>query len=126
MLEKDTVTFIASVATVGRGLFVALALASATKPALAQSGGQPGDTKEIPVVILERCATCHIASEFHDDDAGIDAPRFSEIRADPDTYTAGRLRTFLADPHWPMSQFILSPKDIDRIVAYLTGDSSAE
>jgi hypothetical protein len=76
-------------------------------------------------LISDRCAGCHIAP-YHDEDRGIDAPSFSEIRANPETYTVERLRQFLADPHWPMSQFILSSKDINRIIVYLTTNAPAQ
>ena len=102
------------------GIVLALVLASGARPAMAQSD----DREPVPVVIVERCAACHIMTGFYDDDTGIDAPRFSEIMAKPDVYTPERLRQYLANPHWPMSQFVLSPKDIDRIVTYLTGDAS--
>lgn len=101
-------------------LSLGLAPASAVGPAVAQAD----KAERVPVVVVERCAACHVATEFHDDDTGIDAPRFSDIRANPEVYTAERLRAYLADPHWPMSQFVLSPKDIDGIVAYLTGATS--
>jgi hypothetical protein len=39
---------------------------------------------------------------------------------DPEVYTEKRLRAFLQEPHWPMSGFILSPSDVDNILAYLT------
>ena len=48
----------------------------------------------------------------------IDAPAFTAIAGDPETYTEQRLRRFLHAPHWPMTQFILSKSDIDHLIAY--------
>lgn len=103
------------------GLKAALVLVSATGSGLAQSD----EAGRIPDVVVERCAGCHIATGFHDDDTGADAPRFSEIMAKPDVYTPDQLKQYLANPHWPMSQFSLSGKDIDEIVGYLTAGAPA-
>ena len=46
--------------------------------------------------------------------------------AKPDVYTADRLKRYLANPHWPMSQFVLSQKDIERIVTYLRREAPAQ
>ena len=104
------------------GFAAALVFSTIAGPAIAQSD----EREPVPVVIVERCAGCHIMSEFHDDDTGTDAPRFSEIMAQPDVYSADRLKRYLANPHWPMSQFVLSPKDIDRVVAYLRREAPAQ
>ena len=104
------------------GFAAALVFLTIAGPAIAQSG----ESEPVPVVIIERCAGCHIMSEFHDDDTGTDAPRFGEIMARPDVYTTDRLKRYLANPHWPMSQFVLSPKDIDRVVTYLRREAPAQ
>ncbi len=104
------------------GFAAALVFSTIAGPARAQSD----ESEPVPVVIVERCSGCHIMSEFHDDDTGTDAPRFSEIIAKPDVYTVDRLKRYLANPHWPMSQFVLSPKDIDRVVTYLRREATKQ
>lgn len=49
---------------------------------------------------------------------GVPARSFTTIAGDPDVYTQ-RLRASLEKPHWPMGGLILSPSDIDNILAYL-------
>ena len=117
--EEPILTYVRFLAL---GFAAALVPASITGPAIAQSD----ESEPVPVVIVERCAGCHIMSEFHDDDTGTDAPRFSEIMAKSDVYTADRLKRYLANPHWPMSQFVLSQKDIDRVVTYLRREAPAQ
>jgi hypothetical protein len=41
------------------------------------------------------------------------------IAKNQDVYSPARLRAFLQKPHWPMTQFILSPGDIDNILAFI-------
>ena len=100
---------------------LAVILAFAVQPSVAQES----NVQSIKGLIADRCAQCHIAPQEYDD-TGVDPPSFSQIRADPETYTEERLRRFLVNPHWPMSQFVLSSKDIDRIVLYLKTNTSAQ
>jgi hypothetical protein len=49
---------------------------------------------------------------------GLPAPAFEVIAKDPAGYPEQHLRAFLEKPHWPITAFILSPSDIDDILAY--------
>ena len=80
-----------------------------------------GDPNAATGLIADKCTSCHevpgYKARFERADLG--APAFETIAKNPDVYTAERLRTFLQKPHWPMSQFILSPTDIDNILAFI-------
>jgi len=95
-----------------RLLPVLLALSAA--PALA--AGDPGAAKGL---LAEHCAECHAVPGQEPPATGLPAPDFEVITNDPADYPEDRLRTFLQKPHWPMTAFILSPSDIDNILAYL-------
>jgi len=80
-----------------------------------------GDPDAVAGLIAERCANCHRVPEYPHkfERPDLNAPSFEEIAADPRTYPPERMRTFLTRPHWPMTQFVLSHKDIDDILAYI-------
>ena len=84
----------------------------------ANAAGKPEDATGL---IAERCANCHKVPGFTArwEQAQLNAPPFLEIAKNPDVYTPARLRAFLQKPHWPMTQFILSPSDIDNILAFI-------
>lgn len=48
-------------------------------------------------------------------------PPFRAIADEPAVYTRARLTSFLRRPHYPMRKFILSPSDIDNLVAFIEG-----
>jgi mono/diheme cytochrome c family protein len=92
-------------------------LCLAAVPALAA-----GDPDAVKGLLVERCADCHAIPGYSTSTpaTGLPAPAFKAMANDPALYTEERLRAFLQRPHWPMSGFILSPSDIDNILAYLT------
>jgi mono/diheme cytochrome c family protein len=95
-----------------RLLPVFLALSAA--PALA--AGDPDAAKGL---LAEHCADCHALPGREPPATGLPAAAFEAIANDPAAYPEDRLRSFLQQPHWPMTAFILSPADIDNILAYL-------
>ncbi len=70
--------------------------------------------------MVEHCIGCHEAPGYdRGDPATIEVPSFQVIADDPRTYTPERLRAFLIQPHWPMTRFRLSPRDIDNLIAFI-------
>jgi len=88
--------------------------------ALAVSPVAASDAEAVKGLLVERCADCHVLVGFEDRAADVGAPTFIDMIDDSETYTEARVRQSLRTPHWPMEQFVLSTKDIDRIVAYFT------
>ena len=99
-----------------RATLLSVFLTLSVVPALAA-----GDPDAIKGLLAERCADCHaIPGDGASPPAtGLPAPAFAAIANDPDVYSEERLRAFLEKPHWPMTAFILSPSDVDNILAYL-------
>ncbi len=98
-----------------RARFLSLLFCLSAVPALA--GGDPDAVKGL---LAERCAECHEIPGYSPTKppTGLPARAFTKIANDP-AHTEEGVRTFLQKPHWPMSGFILSPLDIDNILAYL-------
>jgi len=93
-------------------LFVILAAAGPTSAA--------GDANAAKGLVADHCSKCHEVPGYST--AGhptLKPPPFQNIADNATTYTEARVRAFLARPHWPMTQFNLSPSDIDNIVAFL-------
>ena len=82
------------------------------------SAAENGDPDALRGLIADRCADCHRVPDIPVEPTQIGAPDFVTIAHDTETYSEEVLRKSLAKPHWPMTQFILSPKDIDDLVAY--------
>jgi len=79
-----------------------------------------GDANAAKGLIAEHCAGCHRVPGYASEGLPtVEAPDFAAIADDPETYNDARLREFLQQPHWPMTQFRLSPGDIDNILAYI-------
>lgn len=99
-------------------VYAVLAVASVTFDAsLANTAGNPDAAKGL---VAEHCSECHAVPGYSAQGLPtVEAPSFQAIADAPGTYTEHRLRRFLRQPHWPMEQFRLSPRDIDNIVAYL-------
>ena len=85
-------------------------------PALAE-----GDANAVKGLLVDRCAECHAVPGYSETppDTGIEAPGFQAIADDQTKYSDAHLRDSLSKPHWPMTGMILSPTDIDNILAYL-------
>lgn len=74
-------------------------------------------------IIADQCTACHEVPGYEArwERADINAPSFVEIAQNPEKYPPDQLRMFLQKPHWPMTQFMLSSKDIDDILAFIAG-----
>ena len=96
-------------------MLVLVAIATSS-PAVA--GGDPDAAKSI---VAEHCTACHIVPGYppRHERAAVNAPPFQTIADQPDVYTHDRLKAFLRKPHFPMKSFILSPSDIDNLIAFI-------
>jgi cytochrome c2 len=85
------------------------------------SASAAADPDAVRGLIADRCTSCHEVPGYKArwKRADVNAPSFETIAKSPDVYSPDRLRAFLQKPHWPMTQFILSPRDIDNIVAFI-------
>ena len=72
-------------------------------------------------IVSDHCSKCHEAPgyEVHRKDAAVVGPSFRSIANQPTVYTRARLRSFLRQSHYPMTKFVLSPSDIDNLIAYI-------
>ncbi len=97
---------------------VMMAVVMAAAPAHAA-----GDANAAKGLIVEHCISCHKVPGYVDvgRSEAIKAPDFQAIADDPSTYSEARLRGFLRSPHYPMRGFILSPSDIDNLLAFIAG-----
>lgn len=95
---------------------LALVACSLTTPAMA--AGNPDAAKS---VVAEHCTACHIVPGYppRHERATVAAPPFQTIADQPDVYTHDKLKAFLRKPHFPMTGFILSPSDIDNLIAFI-------
>ena len=68
-------------------------------------------------LVVQHCVKCHAVPGYNPEGGPptVDAPAFEELAG----YEEDRLRAFLRAPHWPMTQFTLSPSDIDNLMAYV-------
>jgi mono/diheme cytochrome c family protein len=78
----------------------------------------PGDAAAGGKLAREVCANCHVVSADQAADAGIGAPTFFEVVADP-SVTALSLRVFLQTPHATMPNLMLSPQETDDVISYM-------
>jgi mono/diheme cytochrome c family protein len=99
-----------------RAKLLSAVLSLAAVPALAA-----GDPDAARGLVVEHCADCHVIPGYSQSPpaTGLEAPAFEAIANDRAVYSEERLRASLQKPHWPMTGFILSPSDIDDIIAYL-------
>jgi hypothetical protein len=102
----------------GRGVLAAALFLTMAAPARAA-----GDAREATGIVAEYCVDCHVVPglEPQYERAMLGAPAFQSIADRPWTYTDRRLRTFLSRPHFPMRQLMLSPSDIDNLMAFIAG-----
>jgi cytochrome c2 len=72
-------------------------------------------------IVAEYCSKCHDVPGYGkgSKDAAVIGPSFRSIANQPTVYTQARLKSFLNQPHYPMTKFILSPSDIDNLIAYI-------
>ncbi len=101
---------------VGISAMAAGMLVAASFPAAAEGNG-----KAAAPIVAEYCTACHVIPGYKPRFAKADvkAPDFQTIADEPDVYTHERLQTFLREPHFPMTKFILSSSDIDNVVAFI-------
>lgn len=72
-------------------------------------------------VVFDICTDCHRVPAYPSKEpaASVDAPSFGQIAQNPKTYSEERLRTFLRKPHFPMTGFVLSDRDIEDLMAFI-------
>lgn len=99
-----------------RSKLLAAFLGLLAAPALAA-----GDPDAVRGLLADRCADCHAVPGYSagTPNTGLPAPSFQAMADDAAVYTEERVRAFLQEPHWPMTGFVLSPADVDNILAYL-------
>lgn len=100
-------------------LCVAVGLVLAAAPGA--SGLAAGDPDAARGIVAEYCTACHEVPGYaaRHGRAEVSAPPFQAIADEPSVYTDERLRRFLRQPHFPMTKFVLSPSDIDNLVAFI-------
>ena len=72
-------------------------------------------------IVADHCSKCHETPDYklRRKDAAAIGPSFRSIANQPAVYTQARLKSFLRQPHYPMTKFVLSPSDIDNLIAYI-------
>jgi cytochrome c553 len=80
-----------------------------------------GDPHAAKSIVAEYCVKCHAVPGYTKGSApeSVQAPSFESIANNPDIYTAGGLRTFLRQPHYPMKSVTLSNSDISNLIAFI-------
>ena len=104
--------------TAGRSPVRRIAPILAAAALLAATQAAAGDAGAGRTLAEQWCTGCHLIGPA---DRGSDtAPPFTAIAADPEK-DPEHLRTWLATPHTEMPAMPLSRRDIDDLVAYITG-----
>jgi mono/diheme cytochrome c family protein len=101
----------------GGGIIFAMLVASAQ----AQQVGDPSEGRKIAT---SWCANCHRIEPGNARQKGDLAPAWPEVANLPST-TSLSLHAFLMTPHGRMPDFILTPKQMDDVVAYILSLKSA-
>ncbi len=80
-----------------------------------------GDPDAVRGIVAEHCTGCHEVPGYRarHGRAEVGAPSFQSIADQPETYPPDRLAAFLRQPHFPMTQFVLSRSDIDNVIAFI-------
>ena len=99
-----------------RATLLSALLGLSAVPALAA-----GDPDAARGLVVEHCADCHAIPGYSDSppETGLEAPAFEAMANESTAHAEERTRDFLQKPHWPRTGLILSPSDIDNIIAYL-------
>ena len=99
-----------------KSLICLLAAGLAAVPALAA-----GDPEKAKGLIAGTCAQCHAVPGYESDASAamLEAPSFPAIARAPGTFTPERMTEFLHQPHWPMRSVVLSPRDIENLLAFI-------
>jgi mono/diheme cytochrome c family protein len=104
------------------GLIAGLAGAALGVFALGAPARAVGDPDQAKGIVVEHCVACHAVPGYdHEGLSTVEAPSFQAIADAPQKYTPERLRQFLIQPHWPMTQFRLSARDIEDLLAFIEG-----
>lgn len=84
-------------------------------------GAVAGDPDAARSILVQHCVKCHAVPDYNPEGGppSVNAPPFTELASDRERYSDGRLRAFLRSPHWPMTQFNLSPSDIENLLSYI-------
>ncbi len=98
-----------------------LAIAGLLAVAFAGPARAEGNAKAATPIVAEYCTACHVIPGFKPrfEKADAKAPDFQKMADEPAVYTTARIETFLRKPHFPMTKFILSPSDIENLVAFI-------
>jgi mono/diheme cytochrome c family protein len=93
---------------------------SAALVAAGAAGGTEGAAKIAAGKVLAKgwCAHCHVVSNDQRLAPAEGVPTFLAVANDP-AMTETALRVFLATPHMRMPDFILTPEETDKIIAYI-------
>ena len=98
------------------GLLAALGVGalSSVPGALANPAGDPAAGQDLARAV---CAECHQVERVWIDDFGAGAPPFTAIAESEHSETS--LKVFLRTPHVTMPNLILTPTEIEDLVAYI-------
>ena len=101
--------------------FVAALSNVPNESALAYANGVRG-------IVAEHCIKCHAVPGFRQDrlTRSVLAPGFVEMANKPNIYTDDRLQKSLARPHYLMSQFNLSQRNIQDLIAFIKSLKSGD
>ena len=100
-----------------KGALVVAALA-ALPVVPVRAAGNPDAARGI---VADHCSVCHQVPGFpmSGTHSKLMAPPFRTIANQPAVYPEESLRSFLRRPHYPMTKFVLSPSDIDNLIAFI-------
>ncbi len=80
-----------------------------------------GDPNAAKGIIVNYCIKCHTVPRYNPIEGlpTVNAPDLGMVANNPEKYPLDRLRGWLRRPHYPMAGFILSPSDIENIIAFI-------
>ncbi|WP_199231285.1 c-type cytochrome [Falsiroseomonas bella] len=98
-----------------RMLLMSFALSLAAGAALAQPFGDPAAGRRLAEA---RCSACHAIGPGASGRSIPGVPAFADVAAMPST-TQLALQAFLRQPHPPMPDIVLTPAELDNVIAYI-------
>lgn len=98
-----------------RAGLVVLALQLITTAALAQTAGDPAAGRRLAEA---QCSACHAIGPGRSGPEIGNAPAFADVARKPST-TALALQVFLRTPHAQMPNIVLTPAQLDDVVAHI-------
>jgi len=96
----------------------ALALAIGVAAALPAKSALAADVEAGRVLALQWCASCHLVSNDQTTTSSTSLPSFFDMAMDP-SWDAGKLATFLANPHPQMPDMTLGNIEIANLAGYI-------